>query len=107
MLLAAKLGVQVAARQLKDRIRGILLRQWANDRESAVILLIVAMKVHGEIKASRVVGEIPIGDGVFEQADSFLLRAAGDAHEEAQHLGNAAERIYVIVVKAEAQVGIS
>src|SRR5262249_42040871 len=64
------------------------------------------MEVHCEIKPGDVASEITIDDGMFEQANSLLLRAAGNAHEEAQHLGNGTERVHVIVIKAEAEVDI-
>src|SRR6266852_7181368 len=64
------------------------------------------MEIQREIEARDVCGEDALGDGLFQQAYSFLLRPAGDAHEKAQDPGDATERVYVIVVKTEAQVGV-
>ena len=41
-----------------------------------------------------------------ELADAFLFVAAGNAHEEAEHFGHRGESVGVIVVEAEAEVGV-
>src|SRR5215469_14775736 len=64
------------------------------------------MQIHGEIKAGDAGGQNAVGDGVFEQAHTFLFRAPGDAHEEAQDFSRGAESVYVVVVKAEAKIGV-
>src|SRR5205823_4416024 len=60
----------------------------------------------GEGKAGRVGGENSVSDSVFEQANSLLFRTAGNAHEETHDFGHGAEGIHVIVVKAEAKIGV-
>ena len=105
-LFAAELGVEIAARQLKERVGGIFLRQRADDGQGVLILLVVTIQIHGEIKASHTGSENAIGDGMLEQAESLLFRTAGNAHEKSQDSCHGAERVDIVVIKAEAKIGI-
>src|SRR6266481_9847275 len=71
--LSAKLGIEVAARQLKERIGRVLFNERAEDGERLFILLIVTMEIQREIEARDVGCENALCHGVFEQAYSFLL----------------------------------
>jgi len=71
--LAAQLGIEVAARQLEERVRRILFHERAYDAERLFVLLIVAMQVQGEIKARDLGGDNALRHGVFEQTHSVLL----------------------------------
>lgn len=102
-----KLGIEIAARQLKKWIRGIFVAKRTDDRKRPLVLLIVTMQVHGEIKAGHARGENALRYGMFEQPDALLLRAAGNTHEEAQDSCDAAEGVHIVVVKAESEVGVS
>src|SRR5690348_3372510 len=106
LLFAAKLGIEIAAGQLKKRVRRIFFHQGADDIQGALVLLIVAMQIHGQIKARHIGSENAIGDSVFEQANSLLLRTAGNAHKETHDFCQGAESIHVIVVQAEAKIGV-
>src|SRR5437667_12840199 len=64
------------------------------------------MQIHGEIKAGDVGGENAVGDGLLKQANAFLFRAPRDAHEEAKDSGHGAQGVHVIVVKADAKIGV-
>src|SRR5258708_21628136 len=54
LLLSAKFGIEVAARQLKQWIRRVLFYERAADIERRLILLIVTMQIQREIKARDV-----------------------------------------------------
>jgi hypothetical protein len=54
LLLTAKFGKEVATRQLKQGIFGVLLDERGEDRERFFILLIVTMQVQREIEARDV-----------------------------------------------------
>ena len=54
MLLSAKFGVEVAARQLKQRICRVLFNEWCENAERFFILLVVTMQIQREIKARNV-----------------------------------------------------
>jgi len=73
LLLSAKLGIEVAARQLKERIGRVLFNERAEDSKRLFILLIVTMEIQCEIEACEVGCENALCHGMFEQAHSFLL----------------------------------
>src|ERR1700722_12111336 len=50
--------------------------------------------------------ECVFGDGAVELADALLFIAAGDAHEETDHLRHRGKGVGVIVVEAETEVGV-
>jgi len=52
--LSAKLGIEVAARQLKERIGRVLFNERAEDGERFFILLIVTMEIQRKIEAREV-----------------------------------------------------
>ncbi len=101
-----ELGVEVAADQLEEWIGRVLVRQGRGDLESLFILLIVVVKVDGQVEAGFGRCERAFRYGALELANAFLLAAAGDAHEEAEDAGGRGEGVGVIVVEAEAHVGV-
>ena len=103
---AAELGVEVAADEVEDGIGRIFFFERGGDFEGLLVFLIVVVKADSEIEAGFDRSEVAFGDGVVELADAFLFVAAGDAHEEAKHFRHGGERVGVIVVEAEAEVGV-
>src|SRR5258705_421359 len=97
--LAAQLGKKIAARQLKQRIRWIFLGQRADYFQRAIVLLIVVVKVDGQIKPRFRWNQYTFFDSVLELADAFLLVPARNTHEKSQDACSRRERIDVIVVK--------
>src|SRR5579864_4966934 len=95
LIFPAELGVKVSARQLKKRVGRIFLRQRSNNVERTRILLVVAMQIHGEVKAGHVGSESAVGNRVLEQANAFLFRTTGNAHEESKNPGHGAEGVHV------------
>ena len=73
LLLSAKFGIEVAARQLKQRVCRVFFSERAENAERLFILLIVTMQVQGEIKSGDIGSENTLCHGVFEQAYSVLL----------------------------------
>jgi hypothetical protein len=101
-----KLGVEVAADQLEERIGRVLFRERPDDLQSFFVLLIVVVKVDGQVEASFGWSERAFRYGALQLANAFLLAAAGDAHEEAEDAGGRGESVGVIVVEAEPHVGV-
>jgi hypothetical protein len=54
LLLSAKFGIEVAARQLKQRICRVFFNEWRENAERFLILLIVAMQIQRKIKTRNV-----------------------------------------------------
>ena len=106
LVFVAELGVEVAANQVEDGIGRIFFFEGRGDFEGLVVFLIVIVEADGEVEAGFDAGKFAVGGGVVELANAFLFVAAGDAHEEAKHFHRRGERVGVIVVETEAEVGI-
>jgi len=106
LVFTAELGEQVSARELEERIRRKFLDERGDHRQGIFVTPVIAVEIQGKIEASDVGNEHAVGDGHLNLTDAILLRTAGNSHEEAQNLGNTAERIDVIVVEAKTQIGI-
>ena len=106
LLFSAKLGEQVSARELEERIRRKFFDERGDHRQGIFVTPVIAVEIEGEIEASDVGNEHAVGDGHLNLADTILLRASGNSHEEAQDSGNGPKRIDVIIVEAETQIGI-
>lgn len=106
LVFAAELGEEVAADEVEDGIGGIFFFEGSGDFEGLLVFLIVVVEAESEIEAGFDRSEPAFGDGMVELADAFLFVTAGDAHEEAEHFGHGGESVGVIVVEAEAEVGV-
>ena len=102
----SELGVEVAADQLEEWIGRVLVREGRGDLESLFVLLIVVVKVDRQVEAGFGWSERAFRYGALQLANAFLFAASGDAHEEAEDAGGRGERVGVIVVEAEAHVGV-
>jgi hypothetical protein len=106
LVFAAELGVEVAVDEVEDGIRRIFFFEWGGEFEGLLVILVVVVEADGEIEAGIDARERAIGDGAVELAYAVLFAAAGNAHEEAEHLGHGRERVGVVVVEAKAEVGV-
>jgi len=103
---AAKFGVEISAGKLKQGVGGIFLDKRANHAERFFVLLVVGVKIQGQVKAGSLLGKDAVGNVVLELANAYLLIPAGDAHEEAENLGDGAESVDVIIVESETKLGV-
>ncbi len=106
LVFAAELGVEVAADEVKDWIGWVFFFEGGGDFEGLFVFLVVVVEAEREIEASLYRSKLAFGDGVIELADTFLFVAAGDAHKKAEHFCERGKRVGVIVVEAEAEVGV-
>ena len=100
---AAELGIQVAGKELEDRIAGMTRDERLGDRQRIFVALIERAQIPREIKARidrhkhAALGSDP------HLADAILFAASGNAHEETQNLRDRRKRIHVVVVEADAR----
>jgi hypothetical protein len=85
LLLAAELGVKIAADKLKEWIGRIFFHERARYLEGALVLVIVVVEVDGQIEARLLRSEKPRGNSVLQLTNAFLLAATGNAHEKSKN----------------------
>src|SRR5260370_23843384 len=100
----AKLGEKIAPRQLKERVRRVSLHQGADYHERSLILLVVIVKIDGQIKARLRGHEDSIFNGVLQLADPFFLGSSRNTHKKSQNACRRGQGIDVVVVQAETEV---
>jgi len=103
---AGELGVHIAEEQAEDGVLRIFGDERLEEVCGARVLAVVVAQVDGEVEARFDGRHASGGDGALELADAFRFVPARDAHEPAQHPGDAGERVYIIVVEADAHVGV-
>src|SRR5260370_9177264 len=89
----AKLGEKIAPRQLKERVRRVSLHQGADYHERSLILLVVILKIDGQIKARLRGHEDSIFNGSLQLSDPLFLASPGPTHHKSQQPSRVAQAI--------------
>lgn len=106
LVFAVELEKEVAANEMEDGIGRVFFFQGRRDLQGLLVFLVVVVEANGEIEAGFDWSKRAFDNGAIELADAFLFVAAGNAHEEAKHFRHRGKRVGVVVVEAEAEVGV-
>ena len=105
-LLASELGIDVPEKQVEDGILRVLRDQRLGNLRGSFVIAVIVAQVFRQIEAGFHASQLALFHGAFELPHPHALIAAGNPHEKSQDPGHGGKRIHVIIVEAEAGIGV-